>query len=689
MLWSCPVEHRRRFGWLKSGRFLRLISAVIAAAVLAAVLYNAIMVDRVPPTYTIHVGSVLAAGPAFTLTSLEVDFSEAVKHDTAEKAFSLSPSANGTFHWQNLKMIWTPAAKLPLSTKFHVHIAPGVQDVAGNAQGGTGDIDFTTVGAPTVISVTPATDAQTVAVDGPVLITFDRVMDTQKVLAGVKVDPDFTYQASWNLAVLSITPTKPLQSGTTYTIKIGDPAVDTDGSKLAAYVTTFKTVGMGLRVTDLVPTPNVAGVNIRSQIAVVFDGPLDESSTNGAIKVTPPVSGSTKALSLPDDRSPSAKPTPTPVGSSAKLLVFTPDKPLAAHTTYSVTLSSTVKRTDGQVAPAQAWSFTTGEAPANALNQIAFISDRGGANNVWLMNPDGSNQREITAELGPVTGFDVSADGATIAYGAGGAIKKMSIGGDNLQTLTSSGNYEYAPVITPDGSSLIVGRRDGQGADLGYWRYPLVSGAGTGQLTKDGAPGLGSVTVGGDGLTGQPGTPAWADRAAFNTDGSVMLMVRGSDNVVELIDPKGVAKPQSLDLVANSRPVWVALDNAFYLCATTDGGATWAYYKVTVTGASTRIGLATSDIAASGHGLALLVKSMDGSVHVAYVPQAGASPMPLTTDATFIETSPSFSPDGSMLVFGRVGSQSPGVSAGIWTVKLDGTDLTNLATDGAFPRWLP
>jgi len=683
------VELRRRLGWLKSGRSLRLASAIIAGAVLAALLYNAILVDRIPPTYSIRVSNSAASGPVAALNSIDVDFSEGVRKDTAEQAFSISPNVTGSFHWQNLKMIFTPSTKLPLSTKFHVHMAAGVQDLVGNAQGGTGDIDFTTVGKPTVTLVSPVRGAPSVGVDAPVLITFDRLMDTQKVIAGIKVDPDFTYQASWNGAVLSIAPIRPLQYGTTYTITVGDPAVDTDGTQLVPYVTTFKTVDMGLRVSALIPSPNVAGVNIRSKIAVVFDGPIDQASIGGAIKMTPPVSGSITAVALPDDRTPAAGPTTGLAVAGATVLVFTPDNPFPPHTTYSVTMSSTVKRTDGQVAAAQAWSFTTGEAPANALNQIAFISDRGGVNNVWLMNPDGSNQREVTAELVPISGFDVSGDGATMVYGAGGVIKKMSIAGDNIQTLTPSGVYEYAPAITPDGTAVIVGRRDSLGADQGYWRYQLNGSTNPTQLAPDGAPAIGSLTLGGDGLTGKAGTPQWAGRAAFSADGSVMLMVRGSDNVVEIVDPKGIAKPLELDLIAGSRPVWVQLDNAFYVSATADNGATWSYYKVTIAGVITRMGSSGSDVAASGRALALQVQSDDGTIHVAFVTQAGASPLLLATDSNFIEMSPSFSPSGATIVFGRVASQSLGVSAGIWTVKPDGTGLINLSTDGGYPRWLP
>jgi len=687
------VIGRRRFGWLKSGRFIRIVSAALAVAVLAAVLYNAIMVDRVPPTYSIEVSNAAGSGPVQVLNSIDVDFSEAVRHETAEQAFSVAPALTGSFHWQGLKMIFTPSAQLPLSTKFHVHMAAGVQDLAGNAQEGTGDIDFTTVGPPAVAAVSPAAGAVSVGVDAPILITFDRLMDTQKVIAGLGVQPDFTYQASWNGTVLSIVPTRHLQYGTTYKITVGYPAVDTDGTKLAPYSLSFKTVDMGLRVSALIPVPGVAGVNIHSQIAVVFDGPIDAASIGGAIKLTPPVSGTTRVVTLPTDAPPAASlgaPSPAAAtAAAATVLVFTPDNQLQPHTTYAVAMSSTVKRTDGQVAAAQAWSFTTGEAPANALNQIAFISDRSGVNNVWLMNPDGSNQREITAELTPITGFDVSADGVTMAYGAGGVVKKMSIGGGNLQTLTASGKSEYAPLITPDGTGVIVGRRDATGADLGYWLYSLTGGSGATQLTADGAPDLGSAAFGGDGLTGKPGTPPWMGRAAFNTDGSVMLVVRGSDNIVEVVDTKGVNKPLKLSLVAASRPAWVQPDGAFYVCATDDGGTSWWYFKVSAAGAITRVGSSMSDLASSGGGLAILVPSGNGPAHLAYVGQAGVVPALLASDPSFEEMSPSFSPSGATVVFGRVGVDSRGLSAGIWTVNTDGTGLTELSTDGGYPRWLP
>jgi len=100
-------------------------------------------------------------------------------------------------------------------------------------------------------------------------------------------------------------------------------------------------------------------------------------------------------------------------------------------------------------------------------------------------------------------------------------------------------------------------------------------------------------------------------------------------------------------------------------------------------------GLATTDMAEAARALALIVKYTDGAYHLAYTSVAGQPWTLLTYDPSFAEAAPAFSPSGTAVVFGRVGSQSTGVSAGIWTINVDGTELTILSTDGTQPRWVP
>jgi hypothetical protein len=710
VLTSCPVKLPDSLRWMKSGRFIRLVPAIVGLSVLGGVLYNATMVDRVPPSYVIRVSSLSSDGKALTLTAINVAFSKEVQHDTADKAFSITPSVDGTFHWQGRTMIWTPSSRLPLSTKFLVRVAPGVRDLDGNTNEGSGEIAFETVGPPRVVAVSPVVSAAAVPVDASIQVTFDRLMDTQKVTSGISFQPELKFTTSWNAEVLTIKPTGSLSYATTYTLSIGSPASDSDGSGLATWKTTFKTVGIGLRVRSVSPTSGVAGVSIHSAIAVVFDGPLDPASVSGAISLTPPASGSTSVKTLPTDSiavaaAPSgsasgsaAAPTSATVTAAASatsgpfesnVLVFTPDGALSPHTTYTVTMTSTVKRIDGEAATAQSWSFTTGEAPVSALNQVTFISNRSGVANVWLMNPDGSNQREVTSELVPVTGFDVSGDGATIAYSAGGVVKRMSVTGENLGTLTPSGYFEYAPTFTPNGTALIVGRRDSTGKDLGYWLVPMISGSDQRQLLQDGAPPTGSVDAPQPGLGATAGATDWWSRAVFSQDGQTLMIVRGADDVIELVDLAGASAPVKSSIIGNSRGVWVQAEGSFYTTGALSSSSAWSYWRVGRDGSTKAIGAADADMDYNGRTLVYVMTSVDGSRHLAASTTAGGTPTQLTTDPQYSESSPSWSPDSSTIVFARVGNLNPALSAGIWTVKPDGSGLTNLSVDGTCPRWLP
>jgi Tol biopolymer transport system component len=186
-------------------------------------------------------------------------------------------------------------------------------------------------------------------------------------------------------------------------------------------------------------------------------------------------------------------------------------------------LEPTVARRDDPeaVAAGQSWTFTTGSPVASGQNLVAFLSARSGVRNVWLMNPDGTNPSQLTTELVPVSGFDATGDGSLVAYSAGGIVSIIGIDGEDLARITADGEFEYAPVFSPDDQRLIVGRRDGAGADLGYWLVPLPGTTGEQrQLVDHGAPPLGSAGLAGEGIDGTDGLPDWMARSAIDPTGS-------------------------------------------------------------------------------------------------------------------------------------------------------------------------
>jgi hypothetical protein len=309
-----------------------------------------------------------------------------------------------------------------------------------------------------------------------------------------------------------------------------------------------------------------------------------------------------------------------------------------------------------------------------------------------LRNPDGSNPRQLTDELAPVAGFDVTGDGSRIAWTAGGVVKLMRIDGTGEDTLTTGGMFEYAPRFTPDGRSILVGRRDAAGVDAGYWIVPLGDGEARQVLVGE-APPLGSSSLGGDGVSSGEGGPVWAGRAAFDTAGRHIAVTTATGNVwlVDLAPSTAADATEDTGVLALDAPVWSPNTNRFFVVGHRTGEPRDALWSITTSGIATRVTDADGSVAVASDGsIAFLVRDSLGTTHMA----VGRSTAPdaahaLTNDANLRDRWPAFSPDGKAVLFARVPVASDDVSAGIWTVDVSSGRLSALTTTGAFPRWLP
>ena len=89
--------------------------------------------------------------------------------------------------------------------------------------------------------------------------------------------------------------------------------------------------------------------------------------------------------------------------------------------------------------------------------RIVFISARTGTDQVWLMNADGSDQRQLTVDAS-VKGQlpDWKPDGTEIAYASGSAIFVMNADGSNQRQLThpSSSASDFGSAWSPDGTQI-------------------------------------------------------------------------------------------------------------------------------------------------------------------------------------------------------------------------------------------
>ena len=99
-------------------------------------------------------------------------------------------------------------------------------------------------------------------------------------------------------------------------------------------------------------------------------------------------------------------------------------------------------------------------------NNIVFASNESGAVDLWIMNADGKNRKQLTSNAGINVCPTVSQDGRFIVFvssrGGGRNVWRMTINGEDPKRLTDSGLVGQ-PSLSPDGkwvvySSLVNGR---------------------------------------------------------------------------------------------------------------------------------------------------------------------------------------------------------------------------------------
>jgi Tol biopolymer transport system component len=101
-------------------------------------------------------------------------------------------------------------------------------------------------------------------------------------------------------------------------------------------------------------------------------------------------------------------------------------------------------------------------------SKVAFNSNRSGIEQVWLMNADGTDQRQLTID--PATKGqlpDWSPDGTRIAYESlatsGGDIYVMDADGSDPMRLNADAAEDFAPAWSPDETKIAFASRRGGG----------------------------------------------------------------------------------------------------------------------------------------------------------------------------------------------------------------------------------
>jgi len=111
--------------------------------------------------------------------------------------------------------------------------------------------------------------------DRPLEVTFDRAMVRQSVEGAFGVTPTTAGTFDWpDDRTVRFHPSQPFERDTEYAVEIGQGATDRDGTPLKEpYAFRFRTVGY-LLVTQVIPAPHSADVEVDSNFTVMFNRPV-------------------------------------------------------------------------------------------------------------------------------------------------------------------------------------------------------------------------------------------------------------------------------------------------------------------------------------------------------------------------------------------------------------------------------
>ncbi len=284
--------------------------------------------------------------------------------------------------------------------------------------------------------------------------------------------------------------------------------------------------------------------------------------------------------------------------------------------------------------------------------KIAFESSRDGSQDIYVVNPDGSDLQRLTTGAEPWEPT-WSPDRSKILFTSqlhGGEEEEevyvMDADGSNMRRLTNTsgdGTSSWAADWSPDGQKIVfMSNRDGSRLGGGYDLYVMNADGSAVRLLARG---------------GFNATPAWSpdgSRIAFMSN---RHSTPEAPNEIYVMDADGTnIQRLTHDYEHSTRPAWSPDGERIAFMSNRDGGR----------------------------------PDIDAEYEI-YVMDADGTNIQRLTHRPGADGNPDWSPDGTKIVFSFYGEDGTGEEVGLWLIGADGTNLRQLtAGSGRFhghPNW--
>jgi Tol biopolymer transport system component len=323
-------------------------------------------------------------------------------------------------------------------------------------------------------------------------------------------------------------------------------------------------------------------------------------------------------------------------------------------------------------------------------SKIVFDSDRDGNREIYIMNADGSGQTRLTNDPAVEYAPTWSPDGTRIAFHSNRdgnwEIYVMSTDGSNQTRLTVNSAMDAWPSWSPDGGKIAFHSRRNKNAEI----YVMdTDGSNQTRLTDNPADDY---------------SPSWSP------DGTRIIFFSERDENFEIytMDADGSNQTRMTDNPANdTRPSWSPDGTRIFFCSDRDFDE--EIYVMDADG-SNPVNLTNNAPVNQTFGLVPLPRSelkideipyrivyesyreTDGRENweICLIDADGSGFINLTNTPEIDEMYPHASPDGSQICFEAVeGTDKESKSRNVYIMNIDGTDRMQIAENANQPCWSP